>query len=224
MKPSRTRQWMVALLGLLMAVSLSAPNATASHAAWAHNAAIHSVSDMEWVCVDTKNSAADQSTILDKVRDTLLYDKPTGGYVWDGIGHVPSSGYPYYKIYFGFQYGHCSDLTNLSSMRMRVYVKTNTPECGGVSCVGHYGQINGGQDYTYAVVTFKEAHVTGTQFLHHHVINHEFGHTLGLEDPSAYGSNCGQSIMHSAYYGCTDYEYVQASDHSSVTSIANTNH
>lgn len=211
--------WLL-VISLVLLATVSGPT-QASHAHWAHNVSVHSVADYEWVCVDTKQSTASWWTTLSKVRDTLLYDNPTNR--WDSLAY--DSGNNGYKIYFAFEtLNHCSDSPNLSSMRMRVYVKDDTTSpCGGTACVAHYGQIDGGHNYTYEIVTLATRHVTGTTALHHHVINHEFGHTLGLSDPpDRSGTNCGTSVMHSKYYGCsTDHEFPQSSDMSSATTIAN---
>jgi hypothetical protein len=191
--------------------------ALASHSSTAHNVFMHSAAHTEAVCVDTQNSTMAFSTALDRVKNTLRDGNPSSD--WHGLAGN--------KILFSFNTARCSLLTSsqLSTMRMRVYVyDNNTANCfnnSNASCVKHYsasGSHNGQTDWAYEKVFLKGSHVSGSAFYYHHTIGHEFGHVFGLNDPSDCAAT---SIMHSAYYGCTDHEWPTSSDRTSVTNIAN---
>jgi len=186
----------------------------ASHANWTHNYYTHSSFYHEWVCVDAAGSSMSTSTARDRVKNTLRYDNPSSDW------HALASN----RIYFEFQSLSCGVLTSeqLAGMRMRAYVKDNTSSiCGqNVSCFQSFSPVmhSGMTAHAYNKIFFKTSHINGSAFFYHHTIGHEFGHTLGLADPS----DCNSvSIMHSAYYGCTDHEWPTSSDRAAVSNIAN---
>jgi hypothetical protein len=84
---------------------------------------------------------------------------------------------------------------------------------------------NGATDYGFSVIYFKTSLIDDVgNITYHHMIGHEFGHMLGLQDGG--GSNCSNnSIMHSAVYcpgppANTNQEWSTSVDRSSVTTIA----
>lgn len=208
------------VLALVLAILIINPAKSlyANHAGSAHNYFIHSSVYHEWVCVDATGSSISTSIALDRVKNTLRYGNPSSD--WHALAGN--------RIYFEFENLSCGSLTSnqFTNIKMRVYVKNDTSPtsvCGNanVSCVKHYNPVhthNGYTDYGYQVVYLKTSHINSSAFWYHHTIGHEFGHTLGLADPI----NCAAtSIMHSGYYGCTDYEWPTTSDRTSVTNVSN---
>lgn len=202
---------------------LSEPYSTsASHAHWTHNYYIHSRVYNEKVCVEAAGSSMSQSTARSRVNNTLKYDNPSSD--WHGLASN--------RIFFEVNTIYCGNMTTsqLNDMKMRVYVKDYTgnicPNNANVSCVQQWSPVihNGHYGHAYQIVYFKTSHINGSAAVYHHTIGHEFGHTIGLGDPSdRNGNDCNwTSIMHSIYYGCsTDYEWPTSSDRTNVTNTAN---
>lgn len=204
------------LVGLTSYAAIQGPIvAFATHPNGTHNYFMHSSANHEWVCVDASNSTLSHQTVLDRASDSLRYGNPTSD--WHDLA--------WGRVYFEFESQSCGSVSNLSDMRMRVYAKDNTDnECNGYSCVYHFSPLlthDGNTDYAYEKVYLKTSHIDGSAFWYHHTINHEFGHTLGLADPSYGDCQNGNSIMHSGpAYGCDAIEWPTIHDRGAVSDIA----
>lgn len=189
------RHTFFSVVSFLLVISLLGTAQAHDQAAW-HTVSVHSVSDKEWTCVDTIDSTGvNYQTGLNAVRDTLVWDVPPAGYYrWDSIAWDGSG----YRIYFAFETSdHCRNLSNLSSMRMRTYIMDTTPGvCGGTACVVKGGQIGSTHNFNYYTVYTKTAHYQQGDDFRRHVLNHEFGHTLGI----THGDCSIYSVMHSDDY------------------------
>lgn len=88
--------------------------------------------------------------------------------------------------------GPCDDLTDADQARIKIiYQVRNAGGCGGVSCVEPQGAPTtdeaGHSVYPQYLATIKTSHIDGTSpediELRHHLLSHETGHILGLDDP-----------------------------------------
>ncbi len=198
-------------LGLLSFASLwPGSTAEADHPNGLHLLAMHSSSVHEDFCVLIEDGSMSWSTARTRIRNTLWVDNPSGD--WDGLAGN--------KVWFVDEGVPCDQSPDRASIELEYYVHSSG--CGGVSCqwYSYFWDSHGGyQDWIYGYVRFKTSHINGSTFLYHHVINHETGHHLGLADGDG---SCPGSIMHSAYYGCSDLEWPSTADRDQVTYEANT--
>ncbi|MBO8165357.1 MAG: hypothetical protein H0Z34_16860 [Brevibacillus sp.] len=205
---------LIAFAFLLMGIVIYSPATLANHPSGFHNETIHSSEDHERICVETEDSSTwSFDDALDHIRDSLIYNEDNGQY--DGLADD--------KIYFTFEWDPCGELSSeeLANVEMRVYVMDDTSDyCDGpYSCVFHYshqGSHDGYNDYGYEKVYIRSKDLTNVQ---NYIVNHEFGHTLGLADGDG---TCPDSIMHSGDYYCSGYpEGPTQKDQESVEDLAN---
>lgn len=185
------------------------------------------MSDNETFCSWSQDAAFSQTTLQTRIAQGLWVDSTS--YEWEGM----AAG----KVDFTYYSQPCTSLSasTRASTEFEYTVKANTVSlCGGsgtgVSCAGlggyFFNSAVGHGDYNKGYVTFKTAHLSGSSALYHHVVNHESGHILGFCDPGASGcatTGCPGSVMHSAYYGCTDLQFPSAGDIWVGTTIADDN-
>lgn len=199
--------WALVHLGTANA---SHPYGDARHQYFIHwNSTGHGALDEDY-CVDSHDSGMSDATAKSRVQSTLMSD----GSHWDLIG----SG----KLDLYTASNPCLSYSDRSWIEIEFHVYSNPSSfCWnetGISCV-HQIDLVGGYHYRYQNVYLKTSHVDGPASEYHQTINHEFGHVLGLRDPSTTdGSDCSpSSIMHTfAYYGCGYVEYPTEGDISSV--------
>jgi len=174
------------------------------------------------------------------------HDSVHPGDTWDQIDGTT-------KV-FWVPYGAVSNCEGVFTTWTKYIVKAGGCP-GGFSCVAHFDRVcgvtTGHCDYLKAVVTLNSDHVrnfaTEPLGLPRHIINHETGHVLGLDDPIAPDPvtqassavispiSCRewffgvlvtvQSVMHSNYY-CADYGAVNhpwplVFDRNNVIAISN---
>ena len=171
-------------------------------------------------CADSyNNTPITDSQLLTIVRNTLVIDTPQ----WDLTANS--------KVDLWAASDPCFDYAdrNWIEIEFRLDHPSKPGWCGGYSCVALVGPLPSASDidhYQWANVYLVTGHIDGGSGEYHQTINHEFGHVVGLADPS-YG-DCGPptSIMHTfTAYGCGYVEFRQSADVSSVTTIAdNTSH
>lgn len=180
-------------------------------------------------------------TLNQRVSGTLLSDSPSQDWnMLDGLLQVPllQGG----KVQFAGYDSPCDDLPGTVSreqFELEYSAKQSTIDtgCEGFSCAFHLGEsrfdpASGHNEWTRYAVRFLEAHVNqqdpgqGQPKPWWHVVNHETGHMLGLDDPPE-GGPCGTaseqiSVMHPAYnpYFCdTTYPWPQPGDHQAILDL-----
>lgn len=184
--------------------------AEADHPTGIHLRSMHSSNVNEDECTLIEDGSMAWSTARDRIRYTLWIDNPSED--WDGLAGN--------KVYFIEGAYPCNQDPNRSAFELEYWVHSSG--CGGTSCQwfsNYWGSHGGYNDYNYGYVRFKTSHINGSTSLYHHVISHETGHHLGLADGDG---SCPGSIMHSAYYGCSNLEWPSSGDRDQVTYEANT--
>lgn len=189
-----------------------------------HNVAIHSSSDWENVCIENRSSAITFSTAKTRIENTLRYDNTSSD--WHRLASD--------RVYFYVYTSSCTEASMPASTRMWVVVKdspSGIDECNASnsSCTLHLGSPtvhNGYSDYPKEKIYLKTSHINGTTAAYHHVINHEFGHALGLIDGIQPCDPAVVSVMFPSYYcggSFTDLEWPSTTDRNFVTNYANMN-
>lgn len=124
------------------------------------------------------------------------------------------------KVQFGPYSTDCNLMVfTLPYIEVRAWVKPEWNSlCGGAyNGVFKWGtSFRSGSTYFYegANIYMRDEHSTN-----YHVINHEMGHVLGLDDPGACAGYV--SVMHDSFYcGLTNYSYPTDSDAATVADIS----
>ncbi len=120
----------------------------------------------------------------------------------------------------------CDEAPFRNDIEIEYWVRddTSATQCEGYSCAFPFGHqyldsVSGHLEWSGYAVRFKTSHINGGVSLYHHVINHETGHVLGLQDGDG---TCPDpdSVMHSIYYGCeVNAEWPSAEDRASVGAL-----
>jgi hypothetical protein len=198
------------------------------HAATSHDTSPGIGINDENFCTEVKDGTTQQSDVTTAVRSAL-----SGG--WDLFGNARLD-------YYGALVA-CNALSNndLQNTKIKAYVYQNTdPYCPGtsttVNCVVRGVSI---YDDRFEHNHYRDQYVylnqnmftTYTAATREQILNHEFGHTVGLKDPETAAEGCANdyvpSIMHISYYlddqGCPEKAYTgtepAAKDKQSVLTV-----
>jgi hypothetical protein len=220
------------LIMIIVAIAAVA-NANHSHNGWTqlHVSTIHDNngtattpgSQDERYCVQSWTGAVSTSALATFIEDVLT--KRTGK-MWDGAAD--------WKVDLWRVPQRCSDIPQAerATIPLEYHVADawpNVPLCGNTtySCTvlskPTMDPLGKHQHYDWAVVYFQARHVSALDERARNFINHETGHMLGLADPAGFGTDCRESVMHNALYGCNQFAYVTyptALDLASVRRIA----
>jgi hypothetical protein len=196
-----------------------------------HNAYIHYASSgHSWADEDLCVWSDSQSTLSNSTLAGYMLAL-TGGNspVWDLTGWENSTNG--YKLDIYLTANHCEYYAP-NYIGIEVFAWSfinNSSYCWGetnISCVrfGDERWVGGTlEDYWDAYIFFKTSHLTGGASARRAVINHEFGHVVGLMDPNPGGCSSPftptiVSVMHQyTVYGCTqEREWPFSNDKASV--------
>lgn len=218
---------------MLALASAAVAHANHSHNGWSqlHVATIHDNNGTattpgsldETYCVQSYTGAVSTAALGDYIEQVLT-KRP--GKQWDGAAD--------WKVDLWRMPKKCSDYPRAERAKIPLEYHVadawpNVPLCGNTrfSCTVLQKptmDVTGKhQHYDWAVVYFQASHVAKLDERARNFINHETGHMLGLADPAGFGTDCRESVMHNALYGCNQFAYVTyptASDLASVRRIA----
>ncbi len=175
----------------------------------------------EQYCIQSHTSTIGYTQMANFIEETLV--KMGATYVWDGTAG--------WRVDLWRASPACNQIpsTTRAGIGTEYHVNTdwtNIPLCGTYySCVVHdnpvYDSTGGHTHYRWMYSYLQAEHVSGFDTRARRFINHETGHVLGLRDPSGYGTDCSESVMHNVLYGCpSTVWYPTASDKAAVTRIA----
>lgn len=213
----------IAILVLVAGIGIvrSTQHASAWHPTYTELWAMHTQYSEEF-CVQVLDGSMSDSTLYSRVRETLYVDNPSQDWdllAWDGA--------QYKIVWVGKGSTPCD--SQLDRVNIEVQFSASSGGCGGTpvdSCLdwwdGYAGTHGSHDDYYYAYVKFATFHINpNVPFEYHHVVNHETGHILGLQDPPPCGSTW-VSVMHPDYYctGSTKLEWPDPDDIWCVDQVA----
>jgi len=217
--PGLLRRWLVValILSLLPGLPVEQHRATASpvsapaksHNYYIHVSSTHTLEQYEHYCIRIMDASMSVTDAYNYINDAL-YNGPG----WHGLNGN--------RIFLQSRGVDCSalDLFTLNATPLEYQIRWNAFNNG---CSGAYNcnnfnrgpfqfppfthgaaQVN---DWTRSIIT-----LSGFQLSDYNqrraAVNHETAHAFGLSDPmNTYGRYCGNSVMHSNFYGCANDPY-----------------
>lgn len=171
-----------------------------------------------WIEEDSQGnplSSMDFGTAYGRVSSALMVDNPGGD--WNRLNGSLGGD----KLAFSATGPTpCDENLNRTRIELEYWVRddTSSTPCGGYSCAFPFGHqyddpVSGHVEWSGYAVRFKTSHINqadpgpGQSKPWWHVINHETGHMLGLDDPPpCRGEGISEdSVMHpNFFYGCAE--------------------
>jgi len=216
-----------AVISLIAAGSrLTGQSAQATHLTGdsRHLGTMHTPFVDEDFCTETSNTTRSWSTIQTNITNAVWIEQTDVNQEWDAKGFDAGSGR--YRVWFFAHWNNPCQLLPAAerdpiTIEYRMF-DNNTGNCGAVICnvaigTSPYTDDLGHQGMRFYLVYLYAPYTAGEVIAgyYRHQVNHETGHTMGLDDG---GAPCPDSVMHTSFYGCgQDRPYPSAGDTASET-------
>ena len=163
---------------------------------------------------------------LARVAGPLRLDDPSND--WNGL----KGG----RVAFGQRENQCSQPPGSAGIELKYFVQNSTscsfraePRPQSSCPIGdgepRFNNVTGHREFDSFTILLFAPDLQNNGF-YHHLVNHETGHALGLQDGGTIETAdpgpipCQDSIMHDMYHGCTvNYDYPTASDRVAVSEM-----
>ena len=160
---------------------------------------------------------------LARVAGPLRLDDPSND--WNGL----KGG----RVAFGQRDNQCSQSPGSAGIELKYFVENSTlcsfhgqprpqASCPFEDGEPRWNNVTGHREYESFTILLHAADLQDNAF-YHHLVNHETGHVLGLQDGGPIETAdpgpipCEPSIMHDYYHGCSvNYDYPTFSDRVAV--------
>ena len=169
--------------------------------------------DTENYCVDVGSSSMQHADALSRVAGALRLDNPSND--WNGL----KGG----RVAFGQRDNQCSQPPGSVGIELRYYVQNSTvctyqgqprPQNSCAIADGDvWNNVTGHTEFELFLILLHTPDLQDNSF-YYHLVNHETGHALGLQDGGTIETAdpgpipCQDSIMHNVYHGCSvNYDY-----------------